>query len=56
MIVLGILAVILALLVGFAIGVRYCATKLMPVLLARMTPKELSELAAKAAAERPDNE
>jgi hypothetical protein len=38
--------------IGFAAGVRYCRKSLLPGLLARMTPEELSELAADAYRER----
>jgi hypothetical protein len=38
----------------FYLGVRYTARSLLPSILARMDPKELGELAKKAAAERPD--
>lgn len=38
----------------FYIGVRYTARALLPSILARMSPKELGDLAKKAAEERPD--
>lgn len=38
----------------FYSGIRYAYSTLLPVWLARMTPKELGELAAKAAKERPE--
>jgi hypothetical protein len=34
--------------VGFFGGVRYCATKMLPGIFARMTPRELSQLAAQS--------
>lgn len=53
------LALVIPLLVAvavlfFLVGVRYCSRAMLPVILARMTPKELGELAKKAAAERTD--
>jgi hypothetical protein len=39
---------------SFVIGVRYTTSKLLPVILARMTEEELSRLADRAAEERRD--
>ena len=38
----------------FWLGIRYSYRALMPVWLARMSPKEMADLAAKAAQERED--
>lgn len=34
--------------VGFAQGTRYCTRKMLPLVLAKMNPKELASVAAKA--------
>lgn len=54
LVILGIAVLCVALAVGFALGVRYSATKMMPVWLSRMNQQELSELAARADRERRD--
>lgn len=45
-------AVVLSSLLSFWIGVRYCTRTLMPVILAKMSTKELGELAKRTAEER----
>lgn len=39
----------------FLVGVRYALTKMLPSVLARMTPEELGELGKKAARERAED-
>lgn len=36
------------LLVGFTAGVRYCGTRMLPVILAEMSDEELSDLAERS--------
>lgn len=40
--------------ISFYSGVRYTVRALLPGILARMTPEEISDLAKKAAEERPN--
>lgn len=46
---------LLGILIGFWVGVRYAFRNLLYIWLARMTPEEMEELAQRAAQERREN-
>lgn len=51
-VVVTILAVAAALVIGFAAGARYTRTRLLPLILARMSTGEMSELGERVTIER----